>query len=404
MTAPWLTLLGVGDDGPGGLRPAARALLDTAEVVIGGDRHLAHLPEAGGRTKLAWPSPMTGGLDAVLARRGQNVCVLASGDPLWCGAGAWLRRHLPAEEMRVIPHVSAFQLAAARLGWPLAETRTRSLHGRPVATVVPALHPGAKLLLLGDGGTARELAELLTRRGFGGSRLWVLAHLDGADERVETALARAWTVETPALTTVAVHVAADAGAAVVPETPGLPDTAFRHDGQLTKREVRAVTLAALQPMPGQHLWDVGAGTGSVAIEWLRGAARTSAVAVEHRADRAGLAAENASALGVPDLQVRTQSAPDALDTLAAPDAVFLGGGVTDGTLDPAWRALRPGGRLVANTVTVEGEQALLAWQAAHGGELVRLTVEHLEPLGGYRGWRAQRPVTQLRAVKAGAGA
>jgi precorrin-6Y C5,15-methyltransferase (decarboxylating) len=398
-----ITVVGLGEDGLDGLSPAARQVVESADLLAGGDRHLALLPERVPGERLAWPQPLTAAFDTLDARRGtERVVVLASGNPLWYGVGNALVRRFGAGIVRVLPNASAFDLACARLGWSEADVDTLTLHGRPPALVQPAIQPGACILALSEGAeTPGQVAEILRRRGFGPSRLAVLEHLGGPSERIVEGTAEAWNPGPLAdLNVLAVAAVPGDDAQVLAATPGLPDDAFRHDGQLTKREVRAATLAALAPGPGQRLWDVGAGCGSVAIEWLRAARATRAVAVEPQQARLALIADNALALGTPGLEIVAGRAPADLDGLAAPDAVFVGGGVAaDGVLPACWQALRPGGRLVANAVTLEGEAALLAWHGEHGGELLRLQVSRAEPIGPYRGWRPLMAVTQLRAEK-----
>lgn len=398
---PWLSIVGLGEDGLPGLAPAARALLDNAEVLIGGTRHLDMVPDDG-RERLTWPSPLGAIVEEITRRRGQRVCVLATGDPMHYGIGVTLAKAVPMDEMVIIPAPSAFSLACARLGWTLSEVEPLTLHGRPLALLHPAIQPGARLLLLSnDAATPDQVAELLRARGYGPSRMVVLEHMGGAKERRLDATAEAWQPGRVAdFNTIAVDCLAGPDAALLPRTPGLPDEAFRHDGQMTKREMRAVTLSALQPVPGQLLWDLGAGSGSIAIEWMRSHPRCRAIAVERYADRIALIAGNAAALGTPGLEIVEGEAPGALDGLEAPDAAFIGGGLrADGNFETCWDRLKPGGRLVANAVTVEGEQALARWRAELGGELTRIAVSRAGAVGPYTGWRPLMPVTQLRAVK-----
>lgn len=389
---PWLSVLGMGDDGLDGLSPAARALLDAAEVVIGGTRHLALVDTKA--DKREWPSPFAGARDLLDSLRGRNVAVLASGDPMWFGIGATLTRWLSPGEMRVIPHPGAFSLAAARLGWPLQDCLCLTVHGRPLEALHLHLAPGRRLLVLAeDGQSPAAVARLLEKAGYGPSRLVVLEHLGGAAERLRDSVAEAWVGEAADLNTMAIECRAEPNARIWSAVPGLPDEAFDHDGQLTKREIRAVTLAALAPLPGQMLWDVGAGCGSVAIEWMRAGGR--AVAIEPRADRVARIAANAAALGVPGLEVVKGSAPGALP-YSDPDCIFVGGGVSaPGVLEACWSALRPGGRLVANAVTAEGEAALIALHSRFGGQMVRLSVSRLAPVGGFHTWHPAMPVTQF---------
>lgn len=389
---PWLSVLGMGDDGLDGLSPAARVLLDAAEVVIGGARHLALVETKA--DKREWPSPFAGARDLLDSLRGRNVAVLASGDPMWFGIGATLTRWLSPGEMRVLPYPGAFSLAAARLGWPLQDCLCLTVHGRPLEALHLHLAPGRRLLVLAeDGQSPAAIARLLEKAGYGPSRLVVLEHLGGTAERIRDSVAEAWVGEAADLNTMAIECRAEAGARLWSAVPGLPDEAFDHDGQLTKREIRAVTLAALAPLPGEMLWDVGAGCGSIAIEWMRAGGR--AAAIEPRADRVARIAANAAALGVPGLEVIRGSAPDALP-YSDPDAIFVGGGVSaPGVLDACWSALRPGGRLVANAVTAEGEAALIALHARFGGQMVRLSVSRLAPIGGFHTWHPAMPVTQF---------
>jgi precorrin-6B C5,15-methyltransferase / cobalt-precorrin-6B C5,C15-methyltransferase len=402
MTGPWLSVVGMGEDGLDGLTPAARAIVESAELLAGSERLLALVPE-GPAERVAWPSPF----DAMAARleewRGRRAVVLATGDPLNYGVGRKLLRHLTIDDIRFLPHVSAFSLAAARLGWSLPDVETLSLHGRSAAAIETAIAPDAKILALTAGeDTVREVARRLVARGYGDSTLTVLEHMGGPAERRASFPASAVPdSEIADLATLAVACRAGPGAPLLARIPGLPDDAFRHDGQITKREVRAITLAALAPYPGALLWDVGAGSGSVAIEWMRAARNARAIAFERHDGRLALIAENAVDLGTPSLDI---VAGDFLDThtgRSAPDAVFLGGGVSDARLfEAAWAALKSGGHFVANAVTLDGEARLGALNAAYGGELVRIEVAYAEPVGQHMTMRPRLGVTQWRAVKA----
>ena len=393
---PWLKIVGIGDDGLDGLSPAARAVVEGAEVVVGGERQLALVE---GADKRAWPSPFADGRALLDSLRGRNVVVLASGDPMHFGAGATLCRWFGPEEMLVLPHPGSFSLAAAALGWALQDCLCLTAHGRPLDALHLHLAPGRKLLVLSeDGQTPAATARLLEKAGFGPSELMVLEHLGGPRRNVRRATAETWTGEAADLNIMAIACRAEPGARVPSAVGGLPDDAFEHDGQLTKREIRAVTLSTLAPLPGQMLWDVGAGCGSVAIEWMR--AGGMAVAIESHAKRAESIALNAARLGVPGLRVIRGRAPDSLP-YSDPDAIFVGGGVSaPGVLDACWAALKPGGRLVANAVTAEGESALQAFHSRNGGEMIRLAVARLVPLGGFHTWHAAMPVTQYKGVKA----
>ncbi|WP_119458944.1 precorrin-6y C5,15-methyltransferase (decarboxylating) subunit CbiE [Rhodospirillaceae bacterium SYSU D60014] len=397
----WLSIVGLDEGGLATLPALARELIDQAELLVGGARHLAMVPE-GGAERMSWASPLKLTVEEILRWRGRRVVVLATGDPMWYGVGVTLARAVPLEEMLILPAPSAFSLACARLGWPLAETECLTLHGRPLALLNGAVAPGARLLLLShDGTTPATVAKALVELGYGASRVVALEHMGGAAERHVAATAETWTAaQVGDLNTVAVECMAGPDAVIRPHTPGLSDEAFRHDGQLTKREIRAMTVAALAPLPGQRLWDIGAGCGSIAIEWLRCGRSLRAVAVERDAERVSMITENAVTLGVPQLQVVVGAAPAALADLPSPDAVFIGGGVTmPGLAERCWAALPCGGRLVVNVVTVEGEGRLIALRDEIGGTLTRLAVSRAEPVGPFSGWRPLMPVTQFAAVK-----
>ena len=384
-----------------GLTAAARALVETAEVLVGGARHLGMVPQNSAE-RLVWERPLDGTIETIAQRRGRNVTVLASGDPLWYGVGVTLARRFARAEMTIVPQPSAFSLAAARLGWSVADCMTISVHGWPLDGLRLHLAPGRRILALSeDGDTPRAVAQLLTGCGWGASRLTVFAHLGGAREAVVEEEAQRWGDRRVAsLNTMAITCRGTPGARALPLFAGLPDDAFEHDGQLTKREVRAVTLAALAPLPGETLWDVGAGCGSISIEWLRAGAGRSAIAIERVPARAAVIARNASSLGVPGLRIITGTAPDALEGLPIPDAIFAGGGIGESDLlSVLWGKLRSGGRLVANVVTAEGEVQLLDWHRSHGGALTRIAVSRAEPIGPCHLWRSLAPVTQLAVTK-----
>lgn len=398
---PPITVVGIGADGWSGLAAGSRAALQSAEVVIGGPRQLALLPHGEvGAERVAWPSPLRPALPGLLAdHAGRRLAVLASGDPMFFGIGRTLAETVGADRLRVLPHPSSVSYACARLGWPLEATEVVSLVGRPLDTLTLALHPGRRLLVLSaDAATPAAVAALLTERGFGAARLHVLEQLGSPDERRLGGRADDWP-HPPGnpLNLIAVELGDGPRGSLV---PGLPDAAYESDGQLTKRHVRAATLAVLAPSPGELLWDVGGGSGSIAVEWLRAHRDCRAVSIERDPLRAERIARNAASLGVPRLRVVTGPAPAALVELPTPDAVFIGGGLTaPGLLDRCWAALRPGGRLVANTVTLESEALLTEWYRRHGGELVKLAVAHAVPVGGFTGWRQAMPVTQWSAVK-----
>ncbi|MFJ9770966.1 precorrin-6y C5,15-methyltransferase (decarboxylating) subunit CbiE [Kitasatospora sp. NPDC101157] len=398
---PPITVVGIGADGWSGLAAGSRAALRSAEVVVGGPRQLELLPhDEVAAERVAWPSPLRPAVPGLLAdHAGRRLAVLASGDPMFFGIGRTLAETVGAERLRVLPHPSSVSYACARLGWPLEAAEVVSLVGRPLDTLTPALNPGRRLLVLSaDAATPAAVAALLTERGFGSARLHVLEQLGSPAERRLDGRADDWP-HPPGdpLNLIAVELGDGPRGSVV---PGLPDAAYESDGQLTKRHVRAATLAVLAPSPGELLWDVGGGSGSIAVEWLRAHRDCRAVSIERDPVRAGRIARNAAALGVPRLRVVTGPAPAALAELPTPDAVFIGGGLTaPGLLDSCWAALRPGGRLVANTVTLESEALLTEWYRRHGGELVKLAVAHAVPVGGFTGWRQAMPVTQWSAVK-----
>jgi precorrin-6B C5,15-methyltransferase / cobalt-precorrin-6B C5,C15-methyltransferase len=394
-----ITVVGIGADGWDGLALTAQLEVSGAEVIIGSARQLALLP-ALDATLVTWPSPLLPAIEPLLAEHGgKRVCVLASGDPMLFGIGGTLVRLLGPESLRIVPHPSAVSLACARLGWPVEVVEVVSLVGRPVESLL--VQPDQRVLVLSAGGdTPGQVAELLRSRGFGPTPMTVLEDLGGPGERRHTGTAATWQVRTGALNVIALECRLAPGVSPLGRTPGLPDDAYDHDGQLTKREVRAVTVAALAPLPGQLLWDVGAGAGSVAIEWLRTHPTCRAVAVESRAERVDRIMRNAAALGVPGLAVVHGRAPDALAELPTPDAVFVGGGVSeDGVLTACWHALGQGGRLVANAVTLESEAVLTRWQASVGGVLTRIEISRAAPVGGFTGWKPMMPVTQWEVVK-----
>ncbi len=397
----WLSLIGTGADGVTGLNPAARALLDQAEIVLGPKRIMSS-GTFGGAEVHEWGSPLSKTLAQLGTWRGRQVAILATGDPMHYGIGATLMQHFALEEMRILPAPSAFSLAAARMGWPLQEAETLSLHGRATARLQAFLQPGAKLLVLTSGAeTIEEAAQMMVARGYGPSSLTVLENMGGADEKFTSLLAsEAKGHQFGPFHTLAIRCVAEMNAPLRPTTPGLPDEAYVHDGQLTKREVRAVTLSALAPQPGALLWDVGAGCGSVAIEWMRAARGARAMAFERHPDRLAMIADNMTALGTPELEVVAGEAPDVLEHQPTPSAIFLGGAVSnDAVFDACWSALPRGGRMVANAVTLEGEGAVAEYHKAFGGELVRIDVSRVEAVGRMRGMRPGMAVLQWRGVK-----
>lgn len=393
MSTPWLTLIGLGEDGS--FSSAARTGLDTAEIVYGSARHF-ELVSSVSAEKRFWPSPFSQVFEDLKALKGRSVAVLATGDPQWYGIGSSLARYVQPGEMTVFPAPSAFQLAASRLGWAVQACECLSVHGRPIDLLRSYLYPGARLLVLtSNGRTPHEVAALLADEGYGQSQITALEHLGGEKERQISGIAESWSQDVADFHTLAIETRPDPGTRFRSRVPGLADDVFRHDGKMTKQEVRAITLAALKPFPGALLWDVGAGCGSVAIEWLRAADRTTAIGLEPNEDRRLMAAGNAAALGVPHLDLRDVAAPEGLEGLPSPDAIFIGGGLTaGGMIDQCLNALKTGGTLVANAVTLESETVLLSAYHQNGGDLKRLSVQRAGAVGGLTGWRPAMPVTQ----------
>ncbi len=399
MSSAWLHIVGIGVVCLDGLVPAARSVVESADVIIGGARHhqMVGLHSA---EQMKWPSPFDALISQLQTLRGKRVVVLATGDPLWFSVGARIGRSIDPAEITYYPQISAFQLASARMGWSMADVEALTVHGRPVEQIISFIQPNQRLLILTTGGqTPGQIAKFLADRGFGASKMTVLAAMGGGNELRFDGIAATWDHEVPAFNTLAVACIAAPDAALLPRVPGLPDELFEHDGTMTKRETRAVTIAKLMPMRGALLWDIGTGCGSVAVEWMRAARYAQAIGIEPRADRRAMAAQNALALGTPTLELVAGTAPEVLQGLAAPDAIFVGGGLTDGVFDAAWAALKPLGRFVSNAVTLESEAILMELHKKYGGELVRLAVTRSEPVGPYRGWRPFMPVTQWSLIK-----
>ncbi|WP_413172037.1 precorrin-6y C5,15-methyltransferase (decarboxylating) subunit CbiE [Anabaena azotica] len=402
MDKKWLSIVGIGEDGIEGLSLMARSLFDQAHIIMGGERHLAMLSPNDSREKFIWRSPFQDSIAEIIQRRGESICILASGDPMCYGVGATILKHIPISEVTIIPSLSAFSLACSRLGWNFTEVECLSLCGRPASLLQSYIYPGAKLLILSEGkNTPGIVAGMLTNRGYGDSKVTVLERMDGIHERILTGVAASWhETDIAALNTLAVECIADVGIVALSRFPGLPDSAFHHDGQLTKREVRSVTLSSLAPLPGELLWDIGAGCGSISIEWMRGHVRCRAIAIEQNSTRLKYIADNASALGTPHLQVIAGKAPEVIQNLPTPDAIFIGGGVTaPGLFDICWNALRSGGRIVANVVTLEGEQTLFRWYEKVGGNFTRISIQRAEPIGKFLGWKGMSQVTQWVGYK-----
>ncbi len=402
MSGRWLSIVGIGEDGRAGLSQGAIAIVEAADLIIGGRRHLDLFGPTRGEQRV-WPVPLDAAIPDILARRGTPVAVLASGDPFWYGAGVTLARAIPPDEMLVVPAPSSLSLAANRMGWALQHTVTLGLNMRGLVPLLRRhLNHGSKILALSlNGDTPRDVATLLTSHGFGETKLTVLEALGGPRERIRHTIAGQYTPDDVGpLNIVALDVIAGPQARPVHTAGGLPDDMFEHDGQLTKREIRAVTLSALAPEPGQLLWDIGLGSGSVAIEWLLAHPANRAIGLERDPVRAARAVRNAVALGVPHLDVKQVAAPHGLSGLAQPDAIFIGGGGSgDGVIAGAWAALKPSGRIVVNGVTLETDAVLLAAHAHYGGTLTRISIERAVAVGTKSGWRPAMPVTQWVCVK-----
>jgi precorrin-6B C5,15-methyltransferase / cobalt-precorrin-6B C5,C15-methyltransferase len=418
LTRRWLSIIGINEDGLQGLSAVALSLINQAEIVFGGDRHLKMLPEkvltekldASAQIKLAWQTPIENSIQQILSYGDRpncpSVCVLASGNPMWYGIGVTLTQRLPLDQINILPSPSTFSLICAKLGWAIAEVETLSLCGRPVGLLQSYLYPQAKILILSaNRHTPHQVIDLLNQHGFGGSAIAVLEHLGGSQERIVRGEAQTWhspqfKIEFADLNAIAIECIAQPDTKILSRIPGLPDHAYIHDGQLTKKEVRAITLSALAPMPGELLWDVGAGCGSIGIEWMRSHPRCRAIAIEKA--RTAFIANNAICLGTPNLQIINGIAPAALEDLPAPDAIFIGGGVTNsGVFAACWQALPARGRLVVNAVTLESEQQLWQWQQQFGGSLTKITIQRVEAIGAFRAWKPMKDITQWQVVKNG---
>jgi precorrin-6B C5,15-methyltransferase / cobalt-precorrin-6B C5,C15-methyltransferase len=397
----WLTVIGMGEDGWEALSNRARLAIKSTDVIVGASRLLAHLPKTKAEIQ-EWPQPFSAVVEQIKPLAGRNTVILATGDPMNFGVVRKLLEFIPFNEMTIIPQVSAFSLAASRMGWSLPDCDCFTIHGRPAANVETFIQPNARLIVLTeDESTVAEVCSRLIVRGFEDSKISVLENMGGSAERMTSFSANMNpNLDWSPLNVLAVHCVAGAKAKIFSRVGGLSDDAFVHDGQLTKREVRAATLAALAPAPDQVLWDIGAGCGSVSIEWMRSTRGCEAFAIEHNEDRLKMIATNADLLGTPRLKVIAGKAPDALKDLPAPDAMFIGGGVgNDGVFDTAWEKLKSGGRMVCNVVTIEGEMHLYDLQEKHGGELVRMDVSTLTNVGPYRAMKPRMSVVQWRVIK-----
>jgi precorrin-6Y C5,15-methyltransferase (decarboxylating) len=394
-----IDVIGIGEDGLDGLTGAAKSLIANADVLVGGERHLAMVDSQA--EKISWGSGLSHGIEAMKERMDKAIVVLATGEPLWFGIATTLLRYFDAKDIMVYPTSGAFSLAAARMGWAIPECVCMTIHGRALENLNRYVADGVKILVLSrDGKSAIEVADLLAKYGYGGSKLTVFEHMGGEKENRLSGTATGWTAKTANLNTIAIDCIADHDARRLPLTPGLADDLFEHDGQLTKREVRAVTLSTLAPQPGELLWDVGAGCGSISIEWMRSHPSCMAIAIEQNGQRRNLIAHNGAALGVPDLEIVDGRAPEALQGLAQPDAIFVGGGISvPGLLGQCWQVLPVGGRLVANAVTLEAEREMLHFAARHGGELTRIAISREQNVGRLSALKPMAPVLQLHIIK-----
>lgn len=408
ISKKWLRIIGIGDDGWDELSSDAKKLLFESEILLGGERHLKMIPNDVKGERLEWSSPIKESISKILrwrrteSRRGKIVSVMASGDPLCYGVAAKFLKHLPIDEIWIKPSLSTFSLICSRIGWSLPDVDTLTIHGRPLEMIHPFIQCEAKLLVLSnDENSPQKVAELLKKRGFGKSIITVFEHLGGKSERLIYGTANSWFFpKGAALNAMAIECIPEAEAIVRATVPGLPDEAFFNDGQITKREIRAITLSRLMPVVDQVLWDIGAGCGSISIEWMRFNPRCRAVAIEKSKTRIKIIEKNAFELGVPTLQILNGIAPEVLKDLSPPDAIFIGGGITTRRmLQTCWNKLNPGGRLVSNVVTLEGEKELLSWQSENGGDLTRINISHVEKIGKFEGWKELRSVMQLALIK-----
>lgn len=398
---PWLTVIGVGAQGIDSLADTVRDEIYAADIVVGSERLLSHFSDLSCKTH-TWTSPISDMITNIETWRHQRVVVLATGDPMHYGIGVTLKQNFPANETRVIPSPSVFSLAAAKLGWPLQDVVTLSAHGRPVNGLTSYLQPGANLLILTGGEqTVRDIAEWLIEHKFSESRVVVLECLGGSAEKItETSAAYIGKQSYSDLNVVAIQCKLDPGCIHRPAIPGMADDCFESDGLLTRREIRCITIASLMPAPGQLLWDVGAGSGSVAIEWMRCGQNMNSIAFEYNSQRIERIRRNAEKLGAPRIKIVPGLLPGTLENQPSPDAVFQGGAIfSEEIFSHCWEKLKPGGHFVANAVTLEGEAALIRRHDKYGGELLRLEISHSDQLGSWRSYRPQRPVTQWRIRK-----
>ncbi|MEN2494865.1 MAG: Precorrin-6Y C(5,15)-methyltransferase [decarboxylating] [Hyphomicrobiaceae bacterium hypho_1] len=398
---PWLTIVGVNPNGASSIGEQANMAIQSA-VAVAGSKRLLDILDVDNERRYIWPSPFSKGLAWLKSMSGQPIAVLASGDPMHYGVGSSLASKFSIDEYCVLPAPSSFSLAAARLGWALQDTICLSLHGRPLQNLRTVLAPKTRLLILTrDGSAPAEIMRLLCQAKYSNSLVSVLENLGGNNEAYYEMRAKDGVDHNySALNIMAVQCLLDKDAFYFSPIPGLPDSAFKHDGQLTKREVRAVTISSLIPRPNELLWDIGAGCGSIAIEWLRCAPHNMAIAFEHNQKRACMIRQNAIQLGVPHLCVVQESAPNCLLGQPQPDAIFLGGACSEkGIFETCWKMLRSGGRFVANAITLEGQAVLSDYHENFGGEIVNITISYVKSVGRFRGLHPGMPVMQWRILK-----
>ena len=402
MSCSWITVIGIGDDGLDGLPQSHINLINEAEVLVGGKRHHDKVRNTSAEV-LDWGQ----GFDQIFLklekRRGKKIVVLASGDPMHFGVGSILVRAFGKEAITIYPALSAFSLAAARMGWSIPEVDCLTIHGRPLENLNKFIIHNARLLILSKNGSSPvEVANLLDKKGFGESKITVLEHLGGINEDKICEKAAQWKKTRCAnLNTIAIKCVADGNIPMLSRVPGLPDEVYENDGQLTKREVRAITLAQLQPLSGQVLWDIGSGSGAISIEWLRLGGHRRAIAIEKKPERAEALRRNADNLGAADIKIYEGDFLSIKDEIKCqPDAIFIGGGASNlDLLKVAWSSLNPGGRIVVNVVSIEAVQALVNFRKTNGGELSRITIERSSQIGSFNAFKPLMPVTQFVASK-----
>lgn len=406
----WLTIIGIGEEGETHLSETAKNQLQKASLILGSSRQLNLIPteRSPNATRETWPSPMMPRLDQLRNDRPENTVIIASGDPLCWGIAEHFITHLKQHELTIIPSVSILTRVAAEMQWPLNQIQSLSLCSQPLENLALYLQPQNKIVLLSATNTdPARVATFLIEKGFSNSEITVLENLGSETQSIYKSTANELAISQPAakLNSLAITLIADATTRIISTHPGLPDQCFEHDGQMTKQNMRAITLAHLRPLPAQYLWDIGSGSGSIAIEWLRTGNATKATAIEQNQTRADRAKNNAANLGVPHLDLINGKAPDCLENLPAPDAIFIGGGITtNGLLEKALQSLKPGGRLVANTVTIEGEAKLIESYKSNGGNLTQIAMTNADPIGPsanakFHGWRPQMPITQWVYIK-----